>query len=277
LPVANATVSIVSTPSDTVCQGSPVTLVATPTRGGNITAYTWIKNTAIVDTSRTYTYVPSDSDNVYCIMLSTYYCPVTALGLIAFSNAIYMKVEVPVVPAVIITAHPGVSIGSSRPDTLMATVTNGGIAPSYQWYLNGSIVPGATSSVWIRNSFATNDSVSCMVTRNDACRLSTINSVVIHVGVGVPELYANGNVSLIPNPNKGTFRIKGTLAATTNEEVSAEITNMLGQVVYTNKFMAANGNIDEQVQLDNSLANGMYILSLHAESSNTVFHFVIER
>ncbi len=68
------------------------------------------------------------------------------------------------------------------------------------------------------------------------------------------------------NPNKGAFAIKGTLGSTDDQEVSLEITNMLGQSVYKNTAMAHNGNINEQVQLNSSLANGMYILNVRSGS-----------
>ncbi len=82
---------------------------------------------------------------------------------------------------------------------------------------------------------------------------------------------------MIPNPNKGSFVVKGTLSTTTDEEVTLEITNMLGQVVYTNKVMSHGGAINEHIQLNSSIANGMYLLNLHSESDNAVFHVVIEQ
>ena len=72
------------------------------------------------------------------------------------------------------------------------------------------------------------------------------------------------------------FTIKGTIAAG-NDEVSVEVTNMLGQVVYNSKVAVQNGNINEKIQLSSSLTNGMYILNLRSGSQNNVFHFVIEQ
>jgi hypothetical protein len=59
--------------------------------------------------------------------------------------------------------------------------------------------------------------------------------------------------------------------------VSIEITDMLGQVVYRKTVMAKSGVMNEQVSLSKELANGMYILNLHSDSDNRVFHIVVEK
>ena len=56
-----------------------------------------------------------------------------------------------------------------------------------------------------------------------------------------------------------------------------EVTNMLGQVVYSNSVIAANGVINEHVQLNGSVANGMYLLNLRTEGGTAVFHIVVEK
>ena len=52
---------------------------------------------------------------------------------------------------------------------------------------------------------------------------------------------------------------------------------MLGQVVYKSNVAVKGGAINEQIQLSNAMANGMYILNLHSGTKNDVFHFVIEQ
>ena len=86
---------------------------------------------------------------------------------------------------------------------------------------------------------------------------------------------ADANVSVVPNPNKGTFTITGSLGTNSNEEVSLELVDVLGHVVYTGKTVADNGRINEKVQISNTIANGMYILNMHSESFSKVLHVVI--
>ncbi len=91
--------------------------------------------------------------------------------------------------------------------------------------------------------------------------------------------YALGlsDVMIIPNPNKGVFTIKGTLATKTEDGVAVEITDILGQVVYKESLGVRNGKIDEEIQLDSNLANEMYLLNLIIGPERKVFHFVLEK
>lgn len=81
----------------------------------------------------------------------------------------------------------------------------------------------------------------------------------------------------MPNPNKGEFTLKGTLGAKNDDVVTLEVTNMLGQVVYTSKVMTRGGSINEHIKLSNTLANGMYLLNVRSGNALSVFHMVIEQ
>ena len=52
---------------------------------------------------------------------------------------------------------------------------------------------------------------------------------------------------------------------------------MLGQVVYRAKATALNGVLNEKVQINGTIANGMYLLNLHAKEESKVFHFVLSK
>ena len=75
---------------------------------------------------------------------------------------------------------------------------------------------------------------------------------------------------------KGDFTVKGTLASNIDQEVTLEVVDMIGQVIYTSKVTAQGGNINEHVKLNN-LANGMYLLNMRSGDESVVFHFVIEQ
>ena len=77
--------------------------------------------------------------------------------------------------------------------TFTATPTNGGTAPTYQWYVNDIAVSGATNPVYSYVP-AVNDVVKCVMTSNSAC-LSSTNPVSASVAM---------NVITIPNYWKGT-------------------------------------------------------------------------
>jgi len=86
----------------------------------------------------------------------------------------------------------------------------------------------------------------------------------------------SSNIYVHPNPNKGIFTVSGTVGSTNDEPVYIEVTNMLGQVVYKNQVTTKNGELEEQVQLNN-VANAMYILSVRSQTDIKVFHIVVEQ
>jgi hypothetical protein len=103
-------------------------------------------------------------------------------------------------------------------------------------------------------------------------------SYIVPANVGVqPVTFISGDIKLIPNPNKGAFSLKGTLGVQADEDVHIEITDMLGQVVYSKSVVARNGQLDEHIDLSSSLPNGMYMLNMHTSVGNKIFHMVIEQ
>jgi len=210
-------------------------------------------------------------------MTSNYLC---RLANTATSSRLDMTVDVPTLPVVTINAQPGTTIALGETVTLSATVADAGPSPSYQWLVNGNPVPGATGPTYTNSDFANLDSITCQVLSSGGCSgLLGFNSVTIHIGnVGVKPVTASGsNITLVPNPNKGTFTIKGSLGSVSDEDVTVEVVNMIGQVIYNQSAKAHSGVINETIQLNSSLANGMYLLNLRSENGNEVFHFVIEQ
>jgi uncharacterized protein YjdB len=272
-------VNIVVSPNDTVCQGSTVTFTATATNGGATPAYSWIVGGALIPTatSSSYSYMPVNGQTVICKLNSSYEC---ALANDVSSNTITMRVEDLFIPEVSITANPGTVIVEGTEVTFTTTVSNAGPAPKYQWLINNEEVAGATSSTFSYNNFADGDSLTCIVTGTGICGLSTINSVVMKVtptnGIGSTGTIG-GDIRLIPNPNTGKFVLSGTVGITNNAPMNVEVTNMLGQVVYSSEITAKGGVINERIELNNTLANGMYLLNLSNGSDRKVFHFVVKQ
>ena len=182
LPVS---VNISSNPSGAVCQGTSVTFTAVPTNGGSSPAYQWLVNGSNVGSnSATYSYVPSQSDVVTCVLTSTLSC---VSGNPATSNAITMIVNQSVAVSVTIAASanpvvPGTSV------TFTATAVNGGTSPVYQWKVNGTVV-GTNSSVYTYTP-VNNDNVLCILTSSIATCVTgspaTSNTIVMNVMYGIP-------------------------------------------------------------------------------------------
>ena len=277
-PQQSPAVSVTANPGTIVCQSTNVTFTASSSYGGTAPTYTWVKNGSNSGSSNTFSYVPANGDVVFCVLSSNYHC---RLANTATSSHLTMEVDIdiPTPPIVLITANPGLNIANGQPVTLTATVINGGPAPSYQWLVNGNPIPGAITPAFVYSNYKDGDSATCHVLSSGGCPgLPGFNSVAIHViGVGVkPVATTGGDIKLVPNPNKGDFIIKGSVGIN-NEEVNLELTDVLGQVVYTSKVIATGGKLNEHVTLGTRLANGMYILSVRTAEESRVFHMVIEQ
>ncbi len=190
-----------------------------------------------------------------------------------------VKYDTMFTPDVTLVAYPGTGVGVWNIDSMRALVTNAGDNPTYQWLINGYVISGATNASFSNHKFFNKDSVTCQVTASGPCGgFTTSKSIVLtlyNVGVNTIGTHA-ADIKMMPNPNKGVFTVKGNSGTASDEELTLEVTNMLGQVVYNKKITTQNGNINEQVQLSENLANGMYILNVRSGTENTVFHFVIE-
>ncbi len=263
-------------PGTEVCMGTSVTYTASYTYGGTAPTFVWLKNGFAVSTASSFSYAPANGDNLYCVMTSNYNC---RLENTASTSHIAMIVDAPVTPVVTISVNPGINIAAGEIVTLTANIVNAGPSPVITWLDNGVVIPGATGNTLTSVSFANGDSITCQVVSTGGCSgLTGFNSVTLHVAnVGVkPVTVAGSNLTLIPNPNNGQFTIKGTVSSA-DEEVTLQVVNMIGQVIYNQKVMTHNGEINEKIQLTGNLANGMYLLNLQSASENRVFHFVVEQ
>ena len=85
------------------------------------------------------------------------------------------------------------------------------------------------------------------------------------------------DIRAVPNPSNGTFTLKGIIGTTQDVDVTLEVTDVIGQVIYNNKVTAYSGRISEVISLSNTLANGMYMMNICTATGQKVFHFVIEK
>jgi hypothetical protein len=179
-------VTIATSPGNTICAGTSVTFTATPTNGGT-PSYQWKLNGVNVGTnSSTYTNSSlANNDTVRVVMTSTVTC-VTAST--ATSNNILMAVTSSVTPSVSISAT-ATSICFGTSVTFTATPTNGG-TPSYQWKLNGVNV-GTNSNTYTNSLLLNNDTVRVVMTSSLTCAsptTATSNNIIMSVGSVTPSV-----------------------------------------------------------------------------------------
>ena len=204
-------------------------------------------------------------------MTSNYVCRSSDL---AMSSAIIMHTQASApAPVVSIFATPGTTVPAGTTVSLTALVTGTTVPVSYQWLVNGTPIPGATSSTFSSNTFVDKDIVTCQVTNMDPCAVMTLKSVSFTDPTSVDIITDNNfTINVVPNPNTGEFALMGSVF--TEGPVSIKITNILGQVVLSRDLQTANRTIDEKVRLNN-VAEGIYLLHVNNGSAEKTIRFVI--
>jgi parallel beta-helix repeat protein len=161
------------------------------TVSGGIPPYTyqWLLNNALISgaTNATWTFTPT---------LTGYYAVyVEVTDSVGVSGLTFASVTVNKQPSVIISI-PSVTMdfGQSQPFTCNVS---GGTSPySYQWYLNGTQVPGATGSEWM---FVPSSSGSFTVYLNvtdSAGQVATSNNVLITVNRQLSVIISSSSVTM---------------------------------------------------------------------------------
>lgn len=162
-PLLPVSISI-SASSNPFCIGNSVSFTATPTNGGTNPSYQWKVNGVNVGTNiPTYAYNPVSGDVVTCTLTSSEPCTSSNP---ASSNSVSMIGTVGLPAGISITASPNPFCPGS-PVTCIATPSNGGNNPVYQWKVNGVNV-GTNSPNYSLNPL-NNDSVRCVMTSNLSC------------------------------------------------------------------------------------------------------------
>ncbi len=96
---------------------------------------------------------------------------------------------------------------------------------------------------------------------------TTLNDLINNVQLGIAQVSLADGISVYPNPNNGTFKLKLL------DDRACEITivNSLGQSFYEGKiFSADNGEVNL------NLTPGIYFCKLHNERTFAVKKFIVE-
>ena len=130
LPVS---VSLVADQNN-VCEGTIVSFFPIPVEGGSSPTYEWYVSGTFAANGDTYSYVPSDGDQVYVIMTSSLAC---VSGNPAQSNTLLMQVS----PYIDVTASIAITqnnLCEGSEFNFTSSTTGGGNTPQYQWQVNGA-------------------------------------------------------------------------------------------------------------------------------------------
>ena len=140
---------------------------------------------------------------------------ITSTGATSQNVAINGIINATVTPSISITPSAN-NICGGTPITFIATSTNGGNSPVYQWLINGNNA-GTNSPSFTSNTLTYGDVVSCQLTSNAVCSIP-------------PDVTSNGiTMSVYPEPivnAGGNKTIKNGTSIILNATVSGNIANI---------------------------------------------------
>ncbi|NOU45612.1 MAG: T9SS type A sorting domain-containing protein [Bacteroidales bacterium] len=133
-PVSTIDASVsIEADQNNICEGSQVSITATPTEGGDSPVYQWFVNgIENGESGAVLTYLPANNDEVYALLTSSLEC-VTNDSV--QSNTLHLLVTIAADVDVSITADKN-NVCAGETITFTASTTNGGAQPTYEWYVN---------------------------------------------------------------------------------------------------------------------------------------------
>jgi len=219
---ATATASV-----STMYQGSTSTLTSSVTGTGF--TYQWYNSGVAISGATSSTYAATTSSSYY-VIVNTGTCTLTSSSATVTVNPI---------PTPSISAGGPTTFCSGNSVVLSTTAITGF---TYQWYNNGTIIPGATSNIYTANtsaaysvkyingtvssSFSTSTSVtvnatpSSIVTPSGSTTLTQGSSVTLNAVTGANltyQWYLNGNI--IPSATASSYLVSSSVVSTLNYTV----------------------------------------------------------
>jgi hypothetical protein len=159
------------------------------------------------------------------------------------------------ISVVILRAPVRPNISLRGPDTLRSSAIGG--VSVFQWFFNGSLIPGATQRDYVAK---VNGTYSVRVTNGDGCT-STSNDFSFTGGTtGVDEDVTSAHVTAWPNPFDGSI----TISLPNALQRSITVVALTGEIVHTVKVPDNVGQMELDVP---ALASGTYLIRVTAGSS----------
>lgn len=198
-PNLTPSVTIVST-ADTICPNDFVQFTATPVNGGSSPTYQWFVNGAPAGNNSPVFLTNSivNGDNVRVRLTSSETCLTQATAL---SNIKVISVNPNLIPFITFTAQPDTVVCDGTPITFHSTWTNGGVAPHFQWFVNG-IPTGTDTSAFTSAALNNGDEITVVLTSNATCVLPPTDTSFTYIIQEDPIL--TPAISIAANP-PGTF------------------------------------------------------------------------
>ncbi len=161
-------------------------------------------------------------------------------------------------------------VATVNPTPATPTVTSNGVVltssatTGNQWYLNGTLIPGATGQTHTPTAFGTYTVVSTV----NSCASAASTGVAI--GLGVNKALAGMSVEVYPNPASGSFNVK---LNGYQKDAAVVLYSLTGQMIATDKVSADGKAKNMDIK---GLAAGTYMLKVTSDKGVQVTRLVVQ-
>jgi hypothetical protein len=241
------------------CPNQALSFKATGTTTGQTPTYTWFVNSVQVQTgsSSTYTSVLNNGDVVSCTMLSSTSCAVPSTA--TSTNTITIT-HTPLTADVTIQQISGNNPAcTGHWMVFVATPTNSGANPQFQWMINNAPVAGANSPIFSTKTLLNGDFVSCILISTDPCVQNTFDTSAILPMVITTSKMPTLKVDITDGNNPGCLDSLVEFTATETDLGTAPNFDWL-----VNGFQTFNG----QVFSTSNLLNGDVVVCRANQTDN---------
>jgi hypothetical protein len=235
----SADVSIVISPSDSICAGEMLSFVAQAINGGANPSFDWFVNGHAAGSGSSIFTLDSavNGTEVSCLMTSSDSCVYNAT---ASSDTITITVFAP----------PSAPLIQLSGDSLLSSAITGN-----QWYFNGSPLPGETAPFVYPLQ---NGDYFCILTSSEGCASDTSNTITVMITAIDDNRHPD--FSIIPNPSDGLFMIENRSGLP--EFADINVFSINGSLVYSCINCHAN-----KKHIDLRWLNaGLYLIKMSSEN-----------
>ncbi|MCX6249227.1 MAG: hypothetical protein NTX61_00590 [Bacteroidetes bacterium] len=233
---------VISTPVTTVCSGTSITFIATPTNGGTTPGYQWKVNGLNTGANNSqFTYTSVNGDCISCILNSNLVC---SSGNPATSNSICMTVN-PTLPVSLTISVPSNIVCAGSQVTATATAINPGATPVYQWQVDGVNV-GTNSNTYTFIP-ALSIQLSCILNSSALCASNnpaTSNTITMTVNA---NMLVSVSISASTNPICSGIPVTYTATPTNGGTTPVYLWKVNGIIAGTNsttyQYVPINGDL----------------------------------
>ncbi len=255
--VASPSPSVVVSGGQSICTGQSATLTATATGGTGAYAYQWRQGATLV---------ASGTASLTTATPGSYVVSVTdAKGCGVTSSAVTVSSGTCATPT--ITLPPGGATATLAITLSANTGLTGGAdaGATYQWLLNGNVIPGAASPTYTASS---SGSYAVVVSLNGRVTTSPAVNIVISLLLGTEALspFSDSQVSVYPNPTTSECQVVVDLPS--KQAVTFMLTDASGKVIRQWTTLLFPKMVPIRVQLPTM--NGLYLLRVETESGVVV-------